>query len=145
MKLIKRNHLQPALPTFFDDFLTNNFFGMDRDLEVFKSTPAVNISEHDEHWEIQVAAPGLKKEDFKLELDNNLLTISFEKKEESETTGKFTRREFSYSSFKRSFTLPEGTIDSNNIEAQYTDGLLTLTLPKNEEVKNKPKRTIQIG
>ena len=148
MKLIKRRHLQPAFPTFFDDLVTNNFPGWDREINVFKSAPPVNIKETDGHWEIEVVAPGLVKEDFKLELEGDLLTVSVEKKsdqKEDDKDGKFTKREFRFSSFKRSFTLPEHSIDSDSIVANYESGVLRLTLPKNEEVKNKAKRTIEIG
>lgn len=147
MKLIKRNNYQPSFPSFFDDIFTKDLFGMDRDFSPFKSNPAVNIKENDESFKIEVAAPGLKKEDFNVELDQNVLTISFEQKgekEEKDEKEKFTRREFSYSSFKRSFTIPENVVNAEEINAQYNDGILSLHLPKKEEAKVQAKRLIEI-
>lgn len=145
MKLIKKSNYNPVFPTFFDDFFAKDLLGWDNGSTSFKTTPAVNIRETDDHYAIELAVPGLNKEDFNVELDDNLLTISFEKKAEKEETGKFTRREFHYTSFKRSFTLPEGTVDSDKIDAAYENGILKLALPKKEEVKAKAKRTISIG
>jgi len=145
MKLIRKSNYHNAFPTFFDDFFTKDLFGDNPVKSVFKSTPAVNIIEHDNAYAIELAAPGLNKEDFKLEVENDLLTISFEKKEEKEENGKYTRREFHYASFKRSFNLPEGTVNSDEIEARYENGLLKLSIPKLEEVAAKAKRTIDIG
>lgn len=142
---MKRNGTQTAFPTFFDEFFTRDPFGWDSNREVFKTTPAVNIREQEDSWTIEVAAPGLLKEDFQLELDHDLLTISFERKEEKEEQGKFTRREFHYTSFKRSFTLPENAVNTEEVNATYNEGILTLTLPKLEEVKRKAKRAIEIG
>lgn len=147
MKLIKRNNYQPSFPSFFDDIFTKDLFGMDRDFAPFKTTPAVNIKENEESFKIEVAAPGLNKEDFNVELDQNILTISFEQKDEKEEKDekeKFTRREFSYTSFKRSFTIPENVVNAEEINAQYNDGILSLTLPKKEEAKVKAKRLIDI-
>jgi HSP20 family protein len=106
----------------------------------------VNIRENDNSYEVELMAPGMKKEDFNIELDNELLTISAEIKSENNTQeeGKFTRREFSYSSFKRTFTLPE-TVKEEDINAVYQDGILKISLPKKEEALPKPKRMIEIG
>ncbi len=145
MKLIKKRNYQPAFPTFFDDFFTKDFLGLERDTSWVKSNPAVNIKEVDDAFLIEVAAPGLTKEDFKLEMDKNILTISFENKEEKEETGKYTRKEFSYTSFKRSFTIPTETVDVERIDAKYDNGILNLHLPKKEEMKEKAKRTIEVG
>lgn len=111
------------------------------------SVPSVNIQETEENFLVEVAAPGRSREDFQIELDNEILTISSEDKKENEVkenNGKYTRREFSYSSFKRSFSLPE-TIDSEKIAATYKNGVLEITLPKKEEAKAQPKRMIEIG
>ncbi|MCR9286424.1 MAG: Hsp20/alpha crystallin family protein [Bacteroidetes bacterium] len=115
------------------------------------SIPAVNIKESDEGFNLELAAPGLGKEDFKLELENDILTISAEKKVEKETaeenenkTEKYTRREFSFQSFKRTFTLPE-TVDISNINANYENGVLLVNLPKKEEAKPQPARLIEIA
>ena len=122
---------------FFDGVLNNNANKF--------NTPAVNISEDNENFKLELAAPGLKKEDFKISIDENLLSISAEKKEEkNETNSKFTRKEFSFSSFKRSFTLPE-FVDSDKVSAEYHNGVMTLVIPKREEAKPKPTREIKIG
>jgi len=97
--------------------------------------PAVNIAETDGDFQIELAVPGLKKEDFKINIDKNVLSISSEKKNENSQEGKkFSKREYSYTSFTRSFTLPE-TIDHNKIDAAYVDGILKLTIAKKEEAK----------
>ncbi len=107
--------------------------------------PAVNIKESKEDYQVEVAAPGMNKDDFKIELENNFLVISSEKEDKKEEEGKeFTRREFSYQSFKRSFSLPK-TIEDSKIKANYKDGVLKITLPKKEEAKEKPKKLITIG
>lgn len=105
----------------------------------------MNIRENDESFMIEVAAPGLAKENFKLNLDRNRLVISSEQREEkNESDNKYSRREFSYQSFERSFTLPEGAVDGDKITAKYNDGILLVTLPKREEIKPKPAREIEI-
>ncbi|SRR5690554_1311195 len=94
------------------------------------SVPAVNLKETDSSFEIHMAAPGLSKEDFKITLENKILTISSESKSENkETEGKFTRREYGYTKFSRSFTLPDNA-DIEQIDAKYDKGELKLTLPK---------------
>jgi HSP20 family protein len=109
--------------------------------------PAVNIKENEDSFTVEVAAPGMKKDDFTVEIDNNLLTISSEKQEENvEKDGeRYTKREFSYQSFQRSFTLPQGMVNEDKIEAKYKDGVLHLMIPKNDEAKKKARRTIQIS
>ncbi|GAB3502001.1 Hsp20/alpha crystallin family protein [Spirosoma knui] len=133
--------------------LIENFFG--RDINDFfnpassamHNVPAVNVIEHSDGFRIEVAAPGLKKEDFKLGLNHNNLTISAyqetQKEEQEKSTEKYARREFSYSSFQRTFTLPS-SIDADAIQASYADGVLTINLPKREEAKVKPPRQIEI-
>ncbi len=107
--------------------------------------PAVNISETDENFKIEVAAPGMNKEDFKLSVDNDLLTISAERKEEKdEKDARYTRKEFSYVSFSRSFNMPE-IVDAEKIEAAYHNGVMTITLPKKEEAKPRPAREIKVS
>ncbi|WP_369410192.1 Hsp20/alpha crystallin family protein [Hufsiella ginkgonis] len=97
--------------------------------------PAVNIAETENHYHIELAAPGLKKEDFKINLEKNMLSISAENKSAAAgETKKYNRREYSYSTFVRSFTLPE-TVDHANIEAQYTDGILSVNVAKKEEAR----------
>ena len=97
--------------------------------------PAVNIAETENEFHIELAVPGLKKEDFKISLDKNVLSVSAEKKAENVEEGKkYSKREYSYNSFVRSFTLPE-TADHAKIDAEYTDGILKLNVAKKEEAK----------
>ncbi len=148
MTLIKRsNSLFPSVPSFFDDFFTRDVFDWSNANNAYGSSlPAVNIKEDDDNYEIEVAAPGLNKDDFKLSLENDVLTISSEKETNSETNeNDYKRREFRYSSFKRSFSLPENKVNGDKVNAKYTDGVLRITLPKKEEAKPKPVRTIKIG
>jgi len=106
--------------------------------------PSANIKERAEDFIIDLAVPGMDKKDFRVEVENNLLTISGERKEENiEDNEKLTRREFHYGSFKRSFTLPE-TANSEKIHASYKDGLLSLNIAKREDSKQKPKKQIHI-
>lgn len=141
MTLIRRNNW---LPSVFDDFFNDNWMNENNRLSnIGTSVPAVNVKETNENFIVEVAAPGKKKGDFEIELDHNMLTISSEIKEENKDE-KFTRREFSYSAFKRSFTLPD-SIDSAKIAANYEDGVLVIELPKREEAKIQPKRLIEIA
>ena len=107
--------------------------------------PAVNIREDANRIQIEVAAPGMKKEDFKIDLDQNRLTVSAEFEDENaESNELYTRKEFNYRSFRRQFNVPVETIDGDQIQASYKDGILLLTLPKREELKPKPARAIEI-
>ena len=138
--LVKRNYsnLSNLFEDVFGDFSSSNF---QRDLH----TPAVNIKESKDSFELEVAAPGLQKQDFQLNVDDNLLTISYEKqtaKQESSESPKIHRQEFTTRSFKRTFTLDE-KIDADKIVAKYESGILSVTLPKKQEVKVAPK-TIEI-
>lgn len=104
--------------------------------------PAANIFEGEKEYGIEVMVPGMKKEDFMIDLDNDILTISVEARKEEEKN--YTRREFGFNDFSRSFSLPE-TINTDEIKAEYMDGILKLNLPKKEEAQAKPARTIQIS
>ncbi len=107
--------------------------------------PAVNIAEDENRIQIEVAAPGMKKEDFKIDLEHNRLTVSAEISSESSESGeRYSRKEFSYRSFRRQFNIPVETINGEQIQASYKDGILLLTLPKREELKPKPARAIEI-
>lgn len=109
------------------------------------TVPAVNLLENDNFVQIELAAPGMKREDFKIELDQNLLTVSAELEEENaETRERYSRKEFSYKSFSRVFNVPAEILDGDQIQAVYKDGILLLTLPKREESKPKPSRLIEI-
>ncbi len=135
------------LPSMFDRLFEGDLFDWsNRNFSVTNTTlPSVNIKENTDAFTVEVAAPGFEKGDFKLELNHDLLTISSEKKVESETKDgeQFTKREFSYQSFSRSFTLPQ-TADGERIEASYDNGILKVSIPKKEEAKPKPARTIEI-
>jgi HSP20 family protein len=105
----------------------------------------VNVAETSEAYRVEVAAPGLQKEKFNVSVNNNVLTISYKHEESTEEKQeKFTRREFFYTNFQRSFTLPN-TVESERIEAKYSDGVLHILVPKREEAKVKPLRTIEIA
>ena len=147
MSLIKRNEAN-WLPSVFDDMFKTDWLGGTTNVNsIGTSIPAVNIQETEDSFSVEVAAPGKTKEDFNIELDNDVLTISSEEKKEEETTdkkGRYTRKEFSYSNFKRAFSLPE-TVDSEKISAVYNSGVLEITLPKKEEAKVQPKRMIEIA
>lgn len=125
---------------FDDDFFTG-FFG-----DTNKGTmPAVNIAESNDDFKIEFAAPGYKKEDFKIDLDKNVLTVSVEhqeKKEEKEDK-RMLRCEYRYNSFSRAFTLPDSA-NSDKISASYSDGVLSVTIPKHDTAKTKPARQISI-
>ena len=140
MTFIKRKHEHTP------GFWFNDFFGKDL-LDLYpvqsfgKTVPAVNVKETETDFKIEVAAPGLKKEDIKVEMENGVLSISAEnkiEKEESDKNGRYTRREFSYSSFKRSFSVDEKTVDAEKIDAKYENGVLNLTLPK--KTKSEPEK-----
>ncbi len=149
MSLIKRNGaLSPAFPALFDDFLSRDLFNWNNNN--FSSTqtslPSVNIKETTEAFEVEMAAPGMDKKDFTVELNGNQLTISSSKQYQDEKQQQnYTHREFSYQSFQRSFGLPKDVVDENRIEARYENGVLHLTIPKKEEVKQKAPRRIEIG
>ena len=142
MSLIKFNNskndrsLGPIFNDFFESFFTDSVFS-DR---MISRVPAVNISETQDNYCIELAAPGLNKEDFKVQLDRKMLTISAEHKSEQNDEGKmFNKREFSYTSFVRSFALPDSADDSD-INAEYMDGILKIHVNKKEEAKSVAKQ-----
>jgi len=135
-------------PSIFDRFFNSDL--MDWNNSNFSSTntslPAVNVKETKDEFTIEVAAPGMTKKDFNISFHNNVLTISSERKEENEDKNEdYTRREFSYQSFQRSFTVANNTVDSDKISAKYNDGILFIHLPKRDEVKPKPLKEIKIS
>ena len=144
--LVLRNSNQ--VPSLFDRFFDGDLFDWsNRNFSNTNTTiPSVNIKENTDAFTVEVAAPGFEKGDFKIELNLNTLSISSEKKVENETKeGEvFTKREFSYQSFSRSFTLPQ-IADGDRIEANYQNGILTVLIPKREEAKPKPARMIEIN
>lgn len=145
MSLIKTNETG-WLPTVFDDMFKTDWLGGTTNVNsIGTSIPAVNIMETEDSFNVAVAAPGKTKEDFNIELDNDVLTISSEDKKEDESTeGRFTRKEFSYSNFKRAFSLPD-SVDNTKISATYKNGVLEIALPKKEEAKVQAKRLIDIS
>ncbi|UKJ06719.1 Hsp20/alpha crystallin family protein [Solitalea lacus] len=136
---------EDLFPSLFEDFFkpwNSGWLGKawDRDLTV----PAVNISETKDNFKVSMAAPGMKKDDFKIDVEGNMLSISAETEEQKEEKdAKFTRQEYNYSSFSRSFTLPEG-VNQDKIEAKYEDGVLKLVLPKNEAAKKVAAKHISV-
>ncbi|MGB5205776.1 Hsp20/alpha crystallin family protein [Eudoraea sp.] len=149
MSIVKRNNL--VFPALMNEILKPDWFGglenyKDTFPPVYKDTfPPVNILENETSFELELSVPGRKKEDFNIEIDEQVLTITSEtKKEEEVKDARYTRKEFSYSSFKRSFTLPE-TVSEEGIKASYENGILRFSLPKKEEALPKPKRLIEIG
>ncbi len=147
MSLIKRNEAN-WLPSVFDDMFKTDWLGGTTNVNsIGTSIPAVNIQETEDNFSVEVAAPGMAKDMFNIELDNDVLTISSEDKKEKETTeknGRYTRKEYSYSNFKRAFSLPD-SVDSEKISATYNDGVLEILLPKREEAKVQAKRMIDIS
>ena len=150
MTLVKRNgSLLNDLPSIFNDFFNRELsnWGELNFSDTRTTIPAVNIRETKENFEVEMAAPGMKKSDFRIELDGNLLTINSEATNQNEEKDgeRYTRREFSYQSFQRSFTLPKEVVDSDKINARYEDGVLRLLIPKKEEAKPKPAKMIAIS
>lgn len=133
------------MPTVFDDFFKpwNELFDgglWPRNFNI----PAVNITEHKDEYKVELAVPGMKKDDFKIDVNGNMLTISSEKEENKEEKNKkFTRKEYNYSSFSRSFTLPE-EINREKIDAKYEDGLLKIALPRKEGAKKLSAKHIAV-
>jgi len=134
------------MPSVFEDLFKpwNELF----DGRFFKremNIPAVNILENKDHFQLSVSAPGLKKADFKIDVDDDILTISSEKEDnKEEKDGKYTRQEYNYSSFSRSFTLPEGT-DKEKVSAKYEDGVLKINIPRNGKIKSHSAKQIAVN
>ena len=144
MSLIKYSN---SLPSLFDRFFENDMYDWSNKnfSETNTTLPSVNIKASDDGFAVEMVAPGFEKGDFKIDLNNNLLTISSEKKVENELKEgeQFTRREYSYQSFSRSFTLPD-TANGEEITAKYENGILNVSIPKKEEAKPKPPKQIEI-
>jgi len=150
MNLVKRNgSLLDSLPILFDDFFRRDMFNWSNSnySDTNTTIPAVNIKETADNYEVEVAAPGMTKKDFRVELDGNMLTISSERTHQKEDRDgeRYFQREFSYESFQRTFNLQKDVVDIDKIQAKYEDGLLKLFIPKKEEAKQKPPRQIQIS
>ena len=136
--------INKTYPGFMDDFLGLDRYPTRYHSNGFKSLPAVNISEGENEFTIEVAAPGLEKKDFKIDLENDVLTIaSVREDNKKETNDQYTRREFAYCNFSRSFNLPD-SVDADNITAAHKNGILNVSIPKKEEAKAKPARQIAV-
>jgi HSP20 family protein len=139
--LVKRH--SNYLPTLVSDFWGEDMFpGFEQE---WSMNPAVNIIEGDTNFKVEVAAPGLDKEDFKVHVEKNILEISAEKKDETVSENKkFLRKEFNYSEFKRTFSLPS-SVDAEKINAVHRNGVLTVEIPKRDEAKVNPRKQISVS
>ena len=146
--LVNKNNLFPSMNSFFDDVFSKDFFDWnDKNYSSLGSTlPSVNLMENDNRIKIDLAAPGMKKEDFKIELNNDMLSISSEKRHEKEEKNKkenYMRKEFSYQSFCRSFYLPDN-VKKETIDATYKDGILHVEIQKQANGKKSTSKKIEI-
>jgi len=141
--LVKRRTGIPALPNLFDEFISG--WPLTNFSETNTTLPSVNILENDNEFKVEVAVPGMDKKDFQIDFENDILTISSEKTQENkETSDTYSRKEYSYQSFKRSFSIPKNVIDGEKISATYKNGELVIAIPKREEAKPKPARLIEV-
>jgi HSP20 family protein len=148
MNLIKSSKRNRAFPAGFgsERFWNNDLFDMWETDRLVQTVPSINIREEDKSFEIEMAAPGLKKEDFNIDVDNNLVTISSEKETENKDDGGkkgYSFREYNYSSFSRSFTIPDNA-DADKIEACYKDGVLCMSIPKKNEAPGTKSQKIKV-
>ena len=142
LPIVKKS--RESWPSLVDELFSNDFFPRFYNRNDSYSVPAVNITEGKKEYRIDVAAPGLNKDDFKVSLDNNVLSVSSEKEAKNETNEEdVLRREFSYTSFSRCFTLPD-SVDANRIKASHKDGILNIVVPKREEAV-KPVKEIKVS
>jgi HSP20 family protein len=144
--LVKRSESFPAFSSMFGDFFDKAFSDWTSSNFSLTNTtlPATNIKETKDDFIVTMAVPGMNKKDFKIDLNDNILTISSEKKEEKEDKDEnYSRKEYSYQSFSRSFTLPKNVVNDEKISAKYENGELHITIPKKEEAK--PKKPVQIA
>jgi len=144
--LAKRNDV-PVFSRIFNDFFDKEFFDWSNNNYSPENAtlPAVNIKETDTDFRVEIAVPGMDKKDFKIDLKDNVLTISSEKEvENTDNNDVYTRREYSYQSFTRMFTLPHNIVDSDKINAEYIKGELLITIPKKEEAKKKEPKIITV-
>jgi HSP20 family protein len=140
MNLVRRT--SPWFPSLLEEFFTRDF-RIEHPTRTF-DVPSVNIIEKSEGFALDLAAPGKKREDFQVEVDNHVLTISTENQSTQESTdGDYSRREFSYDAFQRSFRLPK-TVDTTKIKASYDNGLLHISIPKRKEAIPEPKKYVEI-
>lgn len=143
--LTTKNGETPSFNNYFDDFFTRDFFNFPT-RKVIATSPAVNIKEDEHRYLIELAAPGMEKADFMVNIDENTLTIASNKEQRNEEVNeRFTRREFYYNSFKRSFVLPEDLINLEKVKANYENGILKVELPKQAEAKVSKVKEIKVG
>ena len=141
--LVKRRTGIPVLPNVFDEFISG--WPLTNFSDTNTTLPAVNILENDNEFKVEVAIPGMDKKDLNIDFENDILTISCEKTQENEeSSDTYTRKEYSYQSFNRSFSIPKSVVDGEKISATYKNGELVIALPKREEVKPKPARLIEV-
>lgn len=151
MKTLRKSNQHPHRSQWYPTSPWNRFFRNDFldlwDGDSAETIPSINISEEKDFYEVEMAAPGMKKEDFNVDLEGNLLTISCEKETETangeDKKNRYSRREYNYSSFSRSFTLPD-VADTEKIDAKYADGILTLRIPKRADDQSKKNRRIDV-
>lgn len=150
MTLVK-NHNKSSMQRWnnpFDRLFRNDYLDL-WNQDVTETIPSINITEEKNNYVVEMAAPGLKKEDFNIDVDKDLITISCEKESESrsgdgkDNNGSYSRREYNYSSFSRSFTLPENA-DGQKIKAKYTDGILRMEIAKNEDSQKSKTQKIKV-
>lgn len=148
MKLIKRT-TEPVsgFDYMLDHFFSDNFINWPASPTVnWNKQPAYNIVEDDHYWRVEMAVPGMEKSDFKIGLENDILTISTAHSEsQNETNDHYKIRQFGYTSFTRSFRLPENMVKEEGVSANYKNGVLHISIPKREEAKSNLKREITVG
>lgn len=146
--LVRRNISAPMFSSVLNDLLKTNYSSENAKFSNNSraSQPAVNIKENEHEYVVEMAVPGFKKEDFVIDVKDDVLTISSDvSKNDNEGKVRYTRREYEYAAFKRVFTLPENTVDVDKILAKYENGELIVLIPKREEAKPKPPRSINIA
>lgn len=136
-----RKHKNSFSPALINDWLTNDWFQAHPFQD--KQLPAVNIQETKQAFLVELLAPRLKKEDLQVEIEKDVLSIASEAEEKTGETGRYTRKEYNFSSFRRTFSIPE-SVDSKKIDALYSEGVLTVTLPKRKEAVQEAKKSIRI-
>lgn len=144
--LVKKSDMFPNVSNVLDDFFNGDIFNWhNRNFTKHGTLPDVNVRETNDKFMLEVAAPGMEKKDFQVELENNMLIISADRAENDETsTNDYVRKEFNYHSFRRSFALPQDMVVGDKIEAKYVNGVLHVSIPKSEHAKVKPVRRIEV-
>ena len=149
MTLVRKNkHSNPEVNSLLNDFFNEGFLNwpVSNGQKAWNHKPAVNISENEDQWTVDLAVPGMKKDNFKISLEEDTLTVKAEAEHStSENKEHFMVKEFNYSSFERSFKLPENKIEQDSIKANYENGVLSISLPKKDEAKPQPKKEIAVA